>query len=43
MATGGSGLATAALVIGVIVTAGVLVAQVYFVLMVFGSCSPDGC
>ncbi len=43
MATGGSGLATAALVIGVIVTAGVLVAQVYFVLMVFGSCSLDGC
>lgn len=42
-ATDGSGLATAAVVIGVIVTAGVVAAQVYFALMVAGSCSLERC
>lgn len=43
MATGGSGLATAGAVIGVIVTVGVLAAQVYMVLMAVGPCSLEGC
>ena len=44
-ATQGSstGLATAAMVIAAIVTAGVLVAQIYYILMVVGSCSLEGC
>ena len=41
--TGGTGLATASLVIAGIVTAGVVAAQVYYVLMAFGSCSLEGC
>jgi len=41
--TGGVGTATTAIVIASIVTAGVLAAQVYYLLMVFGSCSLDGC
>ena len=39
----GSGLATAAVVIAGIVTAGVLIAQVYYVMMVTGTCSLEGC
>ena len=39
----GTGLATAAMVIASIVTAGVLVAQIYYILMVVGSCSLEGC
>ena len=41
--TGGSGLATAAVVISALVTLGVLAAQVYYLLMVFGNCGLDGC
>lgn len=40
---GGSGLATAGVVISAIVTVGVLGAQVYYLLMVFGNCGLDGC
>jgi len=40
---GGSGLATAGVVISAIVTVGVLVAQVYYLLMVFTNCGLDGC
>ena len=39
----GSGLAMAAIVIAAIVTAGVLIAQIYYILMVVGSRSPEGC
>lgn len=41
--TKGDGLATAAIVIAGIVSAGVLVAQAYLILMVFGQCSLEGC
>jgi hypothetical protein len=41
--TTGAGLAVAAMVIGGLVTAVVLAAQVYLVLMVTGGCSLDGC
>lgn len=41
--TDGSGLATAAVVIGVFVTGGVLAAQVYMAFMAFGACGLDGC
>ena len=41
--TGGAGMATAAIVIAAIVTIGVLAAQVYYILMVAGSCSLEGC
>ncbi|MDA3022113.1 MAG: hypothetical protein O2943_05535 [Actinomycetota bacterium] len=41
--TKGAGLATAAVVIAGLVTVGVLAAQVYVLLMSFGSCSLDGC
>ena len=40
---GGSGLATAGVVISAIVTVGVLGAQAYYLLMVFGNCGLDGC
>lgn len=40
---GGSGLATAGVVISAIVTVGVLGAQVYYLLMVFTNCGLDGC
>ena len=41
--TSGAGVATAAVVISGIVTAGVLVAQVFIVLWAMGVCSLDGC
>ena len=43
MQEGGSGLATAAVVISAIVTLGVLAGQVYYGVMVFGNCGLDGC
>lgn len=41
--TRGAGLATSALVIAGIVSVGVLLAQVYFILPAAGACSLDGC
>ena len=38
-----AGLATAAMVIAGILTAGVVLAQAYMILMVFGKCSLEGC
>lgn len=39
----GTGPATAAVVIGAIVTVGVIIAQVYYLFMVVGTCSLEGC
>lgn len=43
MSTGGSGLATAAVVIAACVTAGAVAAQVYMVFTAAGACSLEGC
>ena len=39
----GSGLATSAMVIAGLATLGVVAAQIYILLMVFGACSLEGC